>query len=124
MNKQDVAVKYLEGLTNSDLEQVVGLFADDATLQDPVGGDINLSGIEAIRAFYAKSVTMGLIGKLQGDVRVAGNSVAFAFEMKITKPEAGPELFFEAIDVFDLNDEGKIVSMKAYWGPENVTMLK
>jgi len=123
MNKQDVAVKYLEGLSKGDLEQVLDLFDDNAKLQDPVGGDINLQGIEQIRAFYTKSVTMGLVGKLQGNVRVAGNSIAFAFEMQINKPEAGPALLFEAIDVFELNDAGKIIDMKAYWGEENIKVL-
>jgi steroid delta-isomerase len=123
MNKHEVAVKYLEGLTNADLEQVLSLFDENAKLQDPVGGDINLQGMEQIRAFYAKSVTMGLVGKLQGNVRVAGNSIAFAFEMQINKPDEGPALFFEAIDVFELNDAGKIIDMKAYWGPENIKML-
>lgn len=123
MSKQDVAVQYLEGLSNGDLEQVLALFDDDAKLQDPVGGDINLQGMEQIRAFYSKSVTMGLVGKLQGNVRVAGNTIAFAFEMQINKPDAGPALLFEAIDVFELNEAGKIIDMKAYWGEENITML-
>jgi len=26
----------------------------------------------------------------------------------------------EVIDTFRLNDEGKIVEMRAYWGPENM----
>ena len=26
----------------------------------------------------------------------------------------------DIIDVFEYNDEGKVVSMKAYWGPENM----
>ena len=123
MNKQDLAVKYLEGLTNADLEQVLSLFDEDANLQDPVGGDLNLQGIEQIRTFYAKSVTMGLVGKLQGNVRVAGNTIAFAFAMQINKPDEGPALSFEAIDVFELNDAGKIIDMKAYWGPENIEVL-
>jgi steroid delta-isomerase len=27
----------------------------------------------------------------------------------------------EIIDVFEFNDSGKVISMKAYWGPENTT---
>ncbi|HBQ39884.1 MAG TPA: Nuclear transport factor 2, partial [Halieaceae bacterium] len=26
----------------------------------------------------------------------------------------------DVIDVFEFNDEGKISSMKAYWGPDNL----
>ncbi len=25
----------------------------------------------------------------------------------------------EVVDVFEFDDDGKVVSMKAYWGPEN-----
>jgi steroid delta-isomerase len=29
------------------------------------------------------------------------------------------EMKIEIIDVFTFNDDGKVINMKAYWGPDN-----
>ena len=29
-------------------------------------------------------------------------------------------MVIDIVDVFEFNDDGKIASMKAYWGPENM----
>ena len=48
-------------------------------------------------------------------MRCAGNAAAFAFEVHV----AGMKI--EVIDVFEFDAEGKVVSMKAYWGQENIS---
>jgi steroid Delta-isomerase len=58
---------------------------------------------------------MGMKLKLTGKPRCAGNSVAFSFDAVLKKMTISP------IDVFDLNADGKIQRMRAYWGPENVS---
>jgi len=30
-----------------------------------------------------------------------------------------PGMVIDVIDVFECNEQGKVASMKAYWGPEN-----
>ncbi len=123
MTRQEVVKTYLKALGDADYETIASLYADNATLEDPVGGDINLSGVDAIREFYKASVALDLEGKLLGSIRVAGDEALFPFEIRINKPAEGAPMAIEVIDSFRFNEEGKVVAMKAYWGPENIKML-
>ena len=46
----DVVQRYVAALNAGDLEGIVALYADDATVEDPVGSEPQ-RGIAAIRAF-------------------------------------------------------------------------
>ena len=43
---------YVRSLENSDLETLLDLFADDASIEDPVGTDLR-EGKDVLRAFYS-----------------------------------------------------------------------
>jgi steroid delta-isomerase len=107
---------YVEAFTTGDTATVVNLYAEDATLEDPVGGEI-LTGRAAIADFYGKAMQMGVRLELTGPVRIAGNAAAFSFLVQVG-PAGGPEI--DVIDVFRFNAEGKIASMQAFWGPSNL----
>lgn len=107
---------YLQGLNEQDLEKILTLYAENATVEDPVGGEV-VEGMDAIRDFYGGAVTMDLKLKRIGAVRVAANEVAFPFELEMEVD--GKLMKTEIIDVFRFNDAGKIVSMRAFWGPSN-----
>ncbi|MBN7798887.1 nuclear transport factor 2 family protein [Parahaliea mediterranea] len=116
MESQDklaIVDRYVEAFANNDLGIIRELFADDATVEDPVGSDIH-RGIEAICAFYEGALGAGPTLALSGVPRCAGNAVAFPFQVRM------PGMSLDVIDVFEFNDAGKIASMKAYWGPDNV----
>lgn len=110
--------QYLDAINNQDLEAIVALYADNAIVEDPVGSEIK-SGIDEVREFYKTVVEFDLTAELTGQVRIAGNEVAFPFQVE-NKME-GTTMITSIIDVFKFNDEGKIVSMRAYWGEENAT---
>lgn len=111
------AVKtYVEAFDKADPEMVVGLFAPDATVEDPVGTPPHV-GHEAIRAFYAASMQTGAKLHLDGPVRVAGDTAAFAFHVGFAKPG----MRVDVIDLFRFGADGKVVSMKAFFGPTNMT---
>jgi len=106
--------KYMRAVTNKDMNLIRKIYADDATVEDPVGSEA-WRGIAGVVEFYQKGFDVGAKLELTGPVRCAGNAAAFPFcctagNMKI-----------QVIDVFEFNSAGKVVSMKAYWGPENVT---
>lgn len=107
---------YLSGLTEKNLECIVALYADNATIEDPVGSDV-LEGIEAIKAFYVKALSMDLTAELSGPTRVAGQEIAFPFQLTIG---GKMQKVMHIIEMFQFNDEGKIQTMRAFWGPENV----
>ena len=66
--------RYSEMVTKGDVEGIVELYTEDATIEDPIGSDLR-RGRDAIREFYkaaAGTITM----KRSGPVRVAGNEAA------------------------------------------------
>jgi len=108
---------YVEAFARGDAEAAVALFAEDATVEDPLGTPIR-RGHDEIRAFYQGSMATGAKLELQGEPRCAADYVAFAFAVRLEWQ--GQKSVIEVIDTFRLNDAGKIVEMRAYWGPENM----
>lgn len=112
-----VCQAYLDGLVAGDLNAVLSLFADDATVEDPVGTEPKV-GREALAAFYQMACDFVTAAQLTGTPRVAGNEVAFPFE--ITTGSGDNASIISIIDAFRFNEAGKIVSMRAWWGGDNV----
>ncbi len=110
---QQVVDNYVEAFAKADITMIDAMFADDATVEDPVGTDVK-AGKEAILAFYHQAFEYGAKLERTEPIRVAGNSVAFVFDVVMGDTRISP------IDVFELNAEGKVQSMRAYWGPENM----
>lgn len=104
--------KYVEAFEKQDIDIIRDIYADDAVVEDPVGTDPH-RGMDAICEFYEKGLSAGAKLELTGNCRCAGYSVAFPFRVVLG------EMKIEIIDVFTFNDDGKVVDMKAYWGPEN-----
>ncbi len=112
-----VCQAYLDGLVAGDLDAVLNLFADDATVEDPVGTEPKV-GQEALAAFYQIACDFVTAAQLTGTPRIAGNEVAFPFEITTGTDENASVI--SIIDAFRFNNEGKIVSMRAWWGGDNV----
>lgn len=108
--------QYMRSLNESDLKGILSLYADDATVEDPVGSKI-VSGKDSLREFYTGAVNIELKVKRTGSVRIAGVEAAFPFELQMNIN--GVHTLTEVIDVFRFNKEGKVVSMRAYHGPSN-----
>jgi steroid delta-isomerase len=109
---------YVRSLENSDLETLLDLFADDASIEDPVGTDLR-EGKDVLRAFYSEACQGVAKAQLTGAPRLAGNEVAFPFNVTAGAP--GEEIIINIVDVFRFNEEGKVVSMRAFWGPDNIS---
>jgi steroid delta-isomerase len=111
-DKIAVVHKYVEAFDKGDIEIIKEIYAIDAVVEDPVGTEPHV-GMEAIVGFYEPSLGSGVKLELTGTPRCTGNAVAFPFKVVMSG------LNIEIIDVFQFNDDGKIIDMKAYWGPEN-----
>ncbi len=112
-----VCETYTRSLEASDLETLLDLFADDASIEDPVGTPLR-GGKEVLRAFYAEACQGVAKAELTGSPRLAGNEVAFPFTVTAGTPEQ--EIIINIIDVFRFNDAGKVATMRAFWGPDNM----
>lgn len=111
--KVEIAESYAAAYNAKDLEAIVGLFAADATMEDPVG-EAPAKGIEAIAALYQQGFDMGIEFEIEGEIRTAANSVAFP----VCARTATSRLYI--IDVFEFDDAGKIERMRAYWSRDNL----
>lgn len=108
--------RYVEAFDNSDPAAVRDLFAENATVEDPVGTPPH-AGHEAIHAFYARSMQTGARLKLEGPVRTVGNTAAFPFSVHLTLDNRPARI--DVIDLFTFDEHGKVTSMRAYFGPAN-----
>ncbi len=111
--------RYLELASQGRADDVADLYASDGTVEDPVGGEVHI-GREAIRGFYSAQPLKDAEFELF-TLRALGSEVAFYWSLTLTLGES--RLRIEIISVMTFDDEGKIASMKAYWGPENLTQL-
>ena len=107
---------YIASFEKGDLEAIMGIFAADCWIEDPVGSE-RKAGREAVREFYKIGVNMGVRLELESEIRIAGNEAAFAFRLERDTPQG--KMSLRSIDVMVFNDEGKVRSMRAYFGPTN-----
>jgi steroid Delta-isomerase len=111
--------RYIELVAKGSADELAELYADDATVEDPVGGEVHI-GRGAIRGFYSAVNDAQRECELVS-LRVAGNEAAFQFRLTVTAGEH--RMVIEPIDVMVFDDRGKIAAMKAYWSAADVTRL-
>lgn len=107
---------YFAALRAMDRQAWVNTFATDAVSHDPVGAP-PMVGHDSLRQFF-DSVTAAFkkVGLTENDVFIAGNSAAVKWTGHGISKQ-GRSVHFEGIDVLEINEEGKIQTVHAYWNP-------
>lgn len=116
---------YIDAFNRVDVDAIVALYADDATVEDPVGSPLK-SGRKAIADFYAYAIKSGAKLKLAAPIRGShGNSAAMAFDVELNMPQGDKtaRAVIRVIDVMTFDDAGKFSSMRAFWGPSDMELL-
>lgn len=108
-----IVVRYVEAYNKRDVPAILALYHPKATMADPIGLPPAVGHAE-IAALYQMGFDMDVTIKNDGAVRCAGSSVAFPLIAH------SPTSRLEVIDVFDFGSDGRIVQMRAYWGPDNL----
>jgi steroid Delta-isomerase len=110
--------EYLRAGREGDKAAWLGLFAPDATLEDPVGSGV-VRGAEELEAFYDKSMgsTDALDNRLV-ELRVGGDTAAFLFDLIITWK--GRRFEVSPIDTLEFDENGKIIRMRAHWAHDDM----
>jgi steroid delta-isomerase len=107
---------YFLAIRAMDADAFANTFAEDGTTFDPVGTP-GIRGRDAIREFLTSFCkNFETVGLTEESVFVAGNGAAVKWVGKGTSA-TGKEVRFEGIDVFEVNDDGKIQTVRAYWNP-------
>ena len=97
-----------------DAQGVAGHFADDATLEDPVGTPA-MQGKAAITAYLESFPTLFSQLKIHSlDVTVCGQEAAVKWRIRF-KTHTGNVFFLDGVGIFRFNAEGKIQSEKEYF---------
>jgi steroid delta-isomerase len=111
-----VVARYFSAIGEKDPDAWAACFAEQGTSYEP-GSPTPLQGRTALRQFLAG--VLGAFEKIamtQDHVFQSGNRVAVKFTGHGTGKN-GRQVTFEGIDVFEINQEGKIQTMWGYWNP-------
>ena len=111
---------YVRAFNARDFDALISIYAEDATLEDPVGTPIQ-RGRDAIRAFYEGYGAHPSFLQLTGDFRYAGDAAAFSFFCYLG--ETGDPMIVHITDSFRFDSEGKVKEMRAFWGEANIHRL-
>ena len=103
--------RYPEMVSKGDVDGIVALYAEDATIEDPIGSELH-RGQDGVRAFYQASAGT-VVMKRTGPVRVAGSEAAAPLIVLIG-PE-GQQQALDIISVMKFDDAGLVQSMRAFW---------
>ena len=113
----DTVHRYIATVADGSADELAAFYADDATLEDPVGGEVHI-GTRAIAGFY--SAVTGLERQCElVTLRVSGNEAAFHFRLTIIAGDSKMQI--EPIETMAFNGDGKVTAMKAYWSAADVT---
>lgn len=107
---------YVDNYNAEDLDGIVGLFAVDAEVEDPVGTPIKV-GHAAISEFFGVGIAAGARLHLDGPIRAVANFAAFPFH--VTLEWKGVHTRIDVIDTFEFDADGKIARMRAFFGAAN-----
>lgn len=110
--------EYASRLTTGTSADIAALYAEDATVEDPVGGEVR-RGRAAIAAFYSPLDAVDNRAELLA-VRASGNAVAFHMRVTTTTPDQ--MIVVEPIDVMTFDEQGLITGMRAFWSPGDVVV--
>jgi len=123
----EMSKKSMEMSEAKDRDGWLGLFADDAVVEDPVGPSFvdaegkGQRGIEAITAFYDKVVSQS--EALKFTIRQSiecGDEVCNIGELRITLPgnQVGT---VQIANIYKVNAEGKLASLRSFWEQDKLS---
>lgn len=111
--------RYLDLVATGKADDIVALYAADATVEDPIGSDLR-RGSESIHEFYAAIQDMKKETELV-ELRAAGTEAAFFWHL--TLDAAGTRTRISPISTMAFDEDAKITSMRAFWAPSDVKVV-
>ncbi|MFM9378815.1 nuclear transport factor 2 family protein [Gordonia sp. VNK21] len=115
-----VVESYIEYLTTGTAEQIADLYADGATVEDPIGAPIRSTREELVE-FYGVITGMDDRRATLAWSKIAGDTAVFEFTL--VTGTAGMSFEITPVDIMVFDAEGKIVSMRAVWQQSDLKQL-
>ena len=122
MNARELARRSQAAVATKDRSAWLGLFADDAVVQDPIGpspldpGGAGHRGAAAIAAFYdtviatAEQITFEIESSY-----LCGNEVADVGVIRTVLPGGRQVAVVRGVYTYRSNGDGKLAALRAYW---------
>ena len=107
---------YFAALRAMDQQAWVDTFAVDAITYDPVGAPPTVGHEKLAEFFQTITAAFKEVGLTEDQIFIAGNGAAVKWTGRGVSKQ-GRKVRFEGIDVFEINDAGKIQTIHAYWNP-------
>jgi len=106
--------RYFASWASLDPAAYVACFTEDAVVHDPYGSTPH-QGTTSLRDFFRWVVQALQEVRIEADImHIAGNRAAVVFRGKAVGKNHKP-VQLDGIDVFELNDAGRITALWAYW---------
>ena len=110
---------YIDALNRKDIPGIIALFAEDGTVEDPVGSIIEKASVGLARLVGALPENASFT--LDTPIRTSHDLSGAAFAMTVELILDGKPMKIQSIDVMQFNKQGLITEMKAYYGPSNIS---
>ena len=111
--------RYLELVATGTADEIVPLYAADATIEDPIGSDLR-RGHDSIREFYAGFQDAKKETEL-AELRISGSEAAFLWHLTLDAGDSRTRI--SPISTMAFAEDAKITSMRAFWSPSDVQVL-
>ncbi|MGB6243783.1 nuclear transport factor 2 family protein [Gordonia sp. (in: high G+C Gram-positive bacteria)] len=111
---------YIDHLNGGSAEDIVGLYAEGATVEDPIGSSIRSSRDELVE-FYGIITGLDSRDATLKWTKIAGDTAVFEFTL--VTGTAGMKFEITPVDIMTFDDEGKIVTMRAVWEQSDLKQL-
>ena len=113
---------YVDAYARNDKDAFLALWAPDGVLEDPVGTPAH-RGLDALGAFWDGARELAdRIELTPTSTIVSGGEVAMVFEIRAHIGDGG--MLMQAVDVMQLDDDGRLVAVRAFWDMATATPLE
>ncbi|MBI5895805.1 MAG: nuclear transport factor 2 family protein [Desulfobacterales bacterium] len=122
MNKKDIEgwlEDYRNAIRSMDTERWVGRFAEDATVEDPVGGPVH-KGREQLVKFFNGVKKFSKLLDMRAEFTVITPPEAVVKFAVCNTTQKGFEVKFEGVGHYKFNEDGKMIKMRAFWDPASL----
>ena len=110
---------YLDLVAKGTADEIVALYAADATLEDPVGSDLR-RGRDAVHEFYAAVEGVKKETEL-AQLRISGSEAAFFWHLTLDGGDS--RMRISPISVMEFDEDARITSMRAFWSPSDMQVV-
>lgn len=115
-----VVETYVELVGSGTPEQIADLYADGATVEDPIGAEVR-STREQLIEFYGVIAAMDERSTTLHWKKIAGDTAVFEFTLRTGT--GGMTFEITPVDIMVFDVDGKIASMRAVWRSEDLKQV-